>query len=196
MTVLLAYAWGVGRPSANGVIALALLAVPVAEVTCAIVRRGRSGRSLMAGDRAHPYDLLVAQRMVAHSSQRHLHRHRGRGAGRDRCGGARPCIRESWPWESTWWRRWPFSVARSPCRWNERYRGDSAVTRVFLSPPDVGERGAADAPGGVRLQLDCARRAGHRRLRARGGRRDRRGPRGCSFQRNGGAAPRSPVGRR
>lgn len=60
MTVLLTFAWGVGTPRATGVIALALLAVPVAEVACAIVRRRRSGRSVLAGDRAHPYDLLVA----------------------------------------------------------------------------------------------------------------------------------------
>ncbi len=60
MTVLLTYAWGVGVASENGVLALALLAVPVAEVACAIVRRLRSGRSLLSGDRAHPYDLLVA----------------------------------------------------------------------------------------------------------------------------------------
>ena len=59
MTVLLAYAWGVGTPAATGVIALALLVVPVAEVACAIVRRRRGGRSLLSGDRAHPYDLLV-----------------------------------------------------------------------------------------------------------------------------------------
>ena len=42
-------------------IALALLAVPVAEVACAIVRRRRSGRSLLKGDRGHPYDVLVAR---------------------------------------------------------------------------------------------------------------------------------------
>ncbi len=60
MTVLLAYAWGVGIASTTGVIALALLAVPVAEIACAIVRRRRSGRSFLSGDRAHPYDLLVA----------------------------------------------------------------------------------------------------------------------------------------
>jgi UDP-GlcNAc:undecaprenyl-phosphate GlcNAc-1-phosphate transferase len=59
MTVLLSYAWGVGVAGATGVIALALLAVPVAELACAIVRRRRGGRSLMTGDRAHPYDLLV-----------------------------------------------------------------------------------------------------------------------------------------
>ncbi len=59
MTVLLAYAWGVGVKGATGLIALALLAVPVAELACAIVRRSRSGRSMMIGDRAHPYDLLV-----------------------------------------------------------------------------------------------------------------------------------------
>ena len=60
MTVLLSYAWSPGFAHASGVVALALLAVPVAEVACAIVRRRRSGRSLLAGDRAHPYDLLVA----------------------------------------------------------------------------------------------------------------------------------------
>jgi UDP-GlcNAc:undecaprenyl-phosphate GlcNAc-1-phosphate transferase len=60
MTVLLAYAWRVGIPAGTGVIALALLVVPVAEIACAIVRRRRSGRSLLSGDRAHPYDLLVA----------------------------------------------------------------------------------------------------------------------------------------
>jgi UDP-GlcNAc:undecaprenyl-phosphate GlcNAc-1-phosphate transferase len=60
MTVLLAYAWGVGTAGATGVIALALLVVPVAEVACAIVRRRRGGRSLLSGDRSHPYDLLVA----------------------------------------------------------------------------------------------------------------------------------------
>jgi UDP-GlcNAc:undecaprenyl-phosphate GlcNAc-1-phosphate transferase len=61
MTVLLADAWGAGVASTTGVIALTLLAVPVAEVTCAVVRRRRSGRSLLAGDRAHPYDLLVGR---------------------------------------------------------------------------------------------------------------------------------------
>jgi UDP-GlcNAc:undecaprenyl-phosphate/decaprenyl-phosphate GlcNAc-1-phosphate transferase len=61
MTVLLAYAWGVGIAVSNGVIALALLAVPVAEVACAIVRRRRGNRPLLAGDRAHPYDLLVVR---------------------------------------------------------------------------------------------------------------------------------------
>jgi len=60
MTVLLAYAWGIGISGGTGVIALALLAVPGTEVACAIARRRRSGRSLLSGDRAHPYDLLVA----------------------------------------------------------------------------------------------------------------------------------------
>jgi len=61
MTVLLTYAWGVGVSAKTGVFALALLVVPVAEVACAVVRRRRSARSLLAGDRAHPYDLLVAR---------------------------------------------------------------------------------------------------------------------------------------
>jgi UDP-GlcNAc:undecaprenyl-phosphate GlcNAc-1-phosphate transferase len=61
MTVLLTYAWGVGVAGPTGVVVLALLAIPVAEVTCAVVRRRRAGTSLLAGDRAHPYDLLVAR---------------------------------------------------------------------------------------------------------------------------------------
>jgi len=61
MAVLLTYAWGVGVPPAMGVLALALLVVPVTEVACAVVRRRRAGRSLLAGDRSHPYDLLVAR---------------------------------------------------------------------------------------------------------------------------------------
>ena len=61
MAVLLARAWAVGVATPVGVAALALLAVAVAEVACAIVRRGRSGRSLLSGDRGHPYDRLVAR---------------------------------------------------------------------------------------------------------------------------------------
>jgi UDP-GlcNAc:undecaprenyl-phosphate/decaprenyl-phosphate GlcNAc-1-phosphate transferase len=58
--VLLAYAWGAGVTTATGVVSLAVLAVPVAEVACAVVRRWRGHGSLLAGDRRHPYDLLVA----------------------------------------------------------------------------------------------------------------------------------------
>jgi UDP-GlcNAc:undecaprenyl-phosphate GlcNAc-1-phosphate transferase len=61
VTVLLCSVWGVGVALSTGIIALALLAVPVAEVFCAMVRRRRAGLSLLAGDRAHPYDLLVAR---------------------------------------------------------------------------------------------------------------------------------------
>lgn len=60
MAVLLTYTWAPGTAGAAGVIALALLVVPVAEIACAIVRRRRSGQSVLDGDRAHPYDLLVA----------------------------------------------------------------------------------------------------------------------------------------
>ena len=60
-TVLLADAWSPGVRVATGVAALALVAVPVAEVAFAVVRRARSGRSVLAGDRGHPYDRLVAR---------------------------------------------------------------------------------------------------------------------------------------
>jgi UDP-GlcNAc:undecaprenyl-phosphate GlcNAc-1-phosphate transferase len=58
--VLLAYAWGAGVATATGVVSLAILALPVAEVACAVVRRWRGDGQLLAGDRRHPYDLLVA----------------------------------------------------------------------------------------------------------------------------------------
>jgi UDP-N-acetylmuramyl pentapeptide phosphotransferase/UDP-N-acetylglucosamine-1-phosphate transferase len=61
MSVLLAYAWGAGVAVSTGVIAVALLVVPAAEVVCAVVRRRRGKRPLLAGDRAHPYDLLVSR---------------------------------------------------------------------------------------------------------------------------------------
>jgi UDP-GlcNAc:undecaprenyl-phosphate GlcNAc-1-phosphate transferase len=59
--VLLAFAWGAGEATATGVVSLAVLAVPVAEVACAVVRRWRIHGRLLAGDRSHPYDLLVAR---------------------------------------------------------------------------------------------------------------------------------------
>jgi len=59
MTALLAFAWAPGEPRPTAVAALALVALPVAEVGLAMFRRARSGRSLLAGDRDHPYDVLV-----------------------------------------------------------------------------------------------------------------------------------------
>jgi UDP-GlcNAc:undecaprenyl-phosphate GlcNAc-1-phosphate transferase len=61
IAVLLARAWAVGVTDPTGVAALGLPAVAVGEVACAIVRRRLSGKSLLAGDRGHPYDLLVAR---------------------------------------------------------------------------------------------------------------------------------------
>ena len=59
LVVLLAGTWGphVGVPL--GTAALSLVAVPVAEVSFAVVRRLRGRRSVLAGDRGHPYDQLV-----------------------------------------------------------------------------------------------------------------------------------------
>jgi UDP-GlcNAc:undecaprenyl-phosphate GlcNAc-1-phosphate transferase len=59
LAVLLAQAWGPGVPDHVGTAALALVALPAAEVAFAVIRRVRSHRSLMAGDRGHPYDRLV-----------------------------------------------------------------------------------------------------------------------------------------
>ena len=59
LTVLLARAWGPHATTTSGVAALALVAVPAAEVAFALVRRVRGHRSVLAGDRGHPYDRLV-----------------------------------------------------------------------------------------------------------------------------------------
>ncbi len=59
LVVLLAEAWLPGTSLVVGIAALAVVAVPAAEVALAIVRRARAGQSLMAGDRGHPYDRLV-----------------------------------------------------------------------------------------------------------------------------------------
>lgn len=56
---LLASAWSSGPRLSTSVAALLLVAVPVAEVAVAVVRRLRSSGHVLAGDRRHPYDLLV-----------------------------------------------------------------------------------------------------------------------------------------
>jgi UDP-GlcNAc:undecaprenyl-phosphate GlcNAc-1-phosphate transferase len=61
LAVLLASAWAPGVRTATGVAGLILVAVPAAEVLFAVVRRLRSRRSLVVGDRGHPYDRLVAR---------------------------------------------------------------------------------------------------------------------------------------
>lgn len=61
LTVLLAMTWAPGVATHTGVAALALVALPAAEVACTVVRRLRAGRSVLAGDRGHLYDLLVAR---------------------------------------------------------------------------------------------------------------------------------------
>lgn len=61
LVVLLARAWAPGVALTVGVAALVLVALPVAEVAFAVVRRVRGGLSLVAGDRGHPYDRLVAR---------------------------------------------------------------------------------------------------------------------------------------
>lgn len=59
LTILVTSAWAPGVPGAKGVAALALVALPVVEVGLAVLRRARSGRHLLAGDRDHPYDVMV-----------------------------------------------------------------------------------------------------------------------------------------
>jgi UDP-GlcNAc:undecaprenyl-phosphate/decaprenyl-phosphate GlcNAc-1-phosphate transferase len=59
LTALLALAWGPGQRVHTGVAALVLVALPVAELAFAVLRRARARRSLLQGDRSHPYDQLV-----------------------------------------------------------------------------------------------------------------------------------------
>ncbi len=61
LALLLTTAWAPGVSTATGLIVLSLVAIPVAELACAIVRRFRSRQALTAGDRQHPYDQLVAR---------------------------------------------------------------------------------------------------------------------------------------
>ena len=61
LTVLLAHAWGPGVATTAGVASLVLVALPAAEVAFAVVRRVRGRRPVLAGDRGHPYDRLVAR---------------------------------------------------------------------------------------------------------------------------------------
>jgi UDP-GlcNAc:undecaprenyl-phosphate/decaprenyl-phosphate GlcNAc-1-phosphate transferase len=59
LAVLLAESWAPGRTVPVGTAALVMVALPAGEVAFAVVRRLRGHRSLMAGDRGHPYDRLV-----------------------------------------------------------------------------------------------------------------------------------------
>jgi len=56
---LLALAWAPGQSLPTGIGALALVALPTAELGWAVLRRARSQRSVLQGDRDHPYDRLV-----------------------------------------------------------------------------------------------------------------------------------------
>ena len=61
LAAALAWSWAPGVPTAKGVAALVLVAVPAAEVAFAVVRRLGGRVPLVEGDRRHPYDLLVAR---------------------------------------------------------------------------------------------------------------------------------------
>jgi UDP-GlcNAc:undecaprenyl-phosphate GlcNAc-1-phosphate transferase len=61
LAVLLAEAWGAGQPVAVAAGSVLLVAVPVADLTVAVLRRARARRPLLQGDRGHVYDQLVDQ---------------------------------------------------------------------------------------------------------------------------------------
>ena len=61
LVVLVAHSWGPYVATPVGVVSLVLVALPAGEVAFAVVRRLRGRRSVLAGDRGHPYDRLVAR---------------------------------------------------------------------------------------------------------------------------------------
>ncbi|HXX91585.1 MAG TPA: MraY family glycosyltransferase [Acidimicrobiales bacterium] len=61
LAAMLALAWSPGTARATSAAALCVVVVPALEVALAVVRRLRSRAPLSAGDRRHPYDLLVAR---------------------------------------------------------------------------------------------------------------------------------------
>ncbi len=61
LALLLAWAWAPGTRSTVNVASLAILAVPVAEVAFAVIRRARARTSITSGDRRHLYDLFVVR---------------------------------------------------------------------------------------------------------------------------------------
>jgi UDP-GlcNAc:undecaprenyl-phosphate/decaprenyl-phosphate GlcNAc-1-phosphate transferase len=61
LTILVARSWQPHAATSVGVVSLALIALPAAEVAFAVVRRLRGRRSILTGDRGHPYDRLVAR---------------------------------------------------------------------------------------------------------------------------------------
>jgi UDP-GlcNAc:undecaprenyl-phosphate/decaprenyl-phosphate GlcNAc-1-phosphate transferase len=61
LAALVASAWAPGVRSEVTVASLLLVAIPVAEVLFAVIRRARAHSPITSGDRRHPYDLLVAR---------------------------------------------------------------------------------------------------------------------------------------
>lgn len=62
LAALLSEAWSDAHDRPSPAVAAVLpVAVPAAEVAVALVRRHRAGLGLLAGDRGHPYDRLVAR---------------------------------------------------------------------------------------------------------------------------------------
>jgi UDP-GlcNAc:undecaprenyl-phosphate GlcNAc-1-phosphate transferase len=59
LAVLSGAAWAPHLPLDVGMAALAVVALPAAELAFAVVRRLRGRTSLLSGDRGHPYDRLV-----------------------------------------------------------------------------------------------------------------------------------------
>jgi len=149
--VLVASAWAPGVPASTGVAALALLSVPAGEVAFAVVRRARGRRSLLAGDRGHPYDRLIDRGWpVPAASGAYV--------------GAAAVVAAGWSWPSTgapWPRRWRSTWSPASCWWPEPWppapsRPTGRPAREPHLPLTAGSgRGrTTHAARGLRLQLD------------------------------------------
>lgn len=61
LAALLVASWSDGRPAGAGIGAGLAVALPVGELTVAVIRRAIARRPLLQGDREHGYDRLVAR---------------------------------------------------------------------------------------------------------------------------------------
>ena len=59
VAILMALCWGPSQKVSIGIASLLLVALPSAELALAVIRRVRTGSSLLTGDRDHPYDQLL-----------------------------------------------------------------------------------------------------------------------------------------
>ena len=137
LALLLASAWGPGTRPALGVASLAIVAVPVGEVAFAVVRRARARQSITSGDRRHPYDLAMARGWSR--ARGRVGVYRGRGGVRSGGGGEFESTPRGRAGRVRRGGRSGFGGGGGTCRGALTRTEGHDVSRVYLSPPDVGD---------------------------------------------------------